>query len=553
MAIFEIEKDGKTYEVDAPSMEAAASAFKSYSPPAGPSTAADVAKSAGIGVAKGVLQLGGAGGDLRELLAGGARTIGEKITGQDQSAIQQGLSSLMRLMPMVGGPTSREAQKTVEGFTGEFYKPQTTAGEYAQTVGEFVPAAVAGPGGIGRRLLSQAVAPALASETAGQLTKGTAVEPYARFGGAVTGAVLPGMMARGLNPLRPSAERRAAGDVLRAEGIPVTAGQETGSTMLKAMENPFGSFNERQLESFTQAVMRRAGEAGGRATRENVDNMFKRLGNEFDGLAARNTATIDRQALADLRAAENEYNILVSQPNRAPAVNTYAEEIASAVRQNRGTIPGEVYQSIRHRIETTARGAPQEVATALRGMREALDDAMERTIAMTNPNDLGAWRQVRNQYRNALVIERAATSGGENVGQGLLTPGKVSQAVTSVHGRRNRARGRGDFSELSDAADTVMTPLPNSGTAPRLIGGSIGGLIGAPFGFSGVGIGAAAGAAAGDIVTAAAIRNPLTQAYLAGRLPGQGLLANPSSTVGRDALVQALLRLPTLQPVPQVQ
>jgi hypothetical protein len=113
--------------------------------PQQPSTAADVAKSAGIGVAKGAIGLAGLPGDLAELGAKGINAatgyLGPKL-GMD--------------IPQVTGrheqpwfPTSGEIQKNVEGSTGEFYKPQTTAGKYAQTVGEFLPALLWRAGGIG--------------------------------------------------------------------------------------------------------------------------------------------------------------------------------------------------------------------------------------------------------------------------------------------------------------------------------------------------------------------------------------------------------------------
>ena len=66
-------------------------------------------------------------------------------------------------------------------------QPQTEAGQYARTIGEFAPAAVAGPGSLARRVMTQDVAPAVASEAAGQATAGTAAEPYARVGAAVLG------------------------------------------------------------------------------------------------------------------------------------------------------------------------------------------------------------------------------------------------------------------------------------------------------------------------------------------------------------------------------
>lgn len=60
------------------------------------------------------------------------------------------------------------------------YQPQTTAGEYTQTVGEFLPGGV-----LAKAPIMAGVIPGLASEAAGQATEGTAIEPYARVIAAV--------------------------------------------------------------------------------------------------------------------------------------------------------------------------------------------------------------------------------------------------------------------------------------------------------------------------------------------------------------------------------
>jgi hypothetical protein len=56
-------------------------------------------------------------------------------------------------------PTSKISRASVEKVTGPFREPQNQAERDAETVGEFLPAALAGPGGIARkvvcRMLSQ--------------------------------------------------------------------------------------------------------------------------------------------------------------------------------------------------------------------------------------------------------------------------------------------------------------------------------------------------------------------------------------------------------------
>src|SRR5260370_42162216 len=79
----------------------------------------------------------------------------------------------------MGGPPSSDIRHMIEPVTGPFYEPQTVTGDYARTVGEFVPGMFA-PGGALRNAARYVVLPALASETAGQATLGTWAEPWAR-------------------------------------------------------------------------------------------------------------------------------------------------------------------------------------------------------------------------------------------------------------------------------------------------------------------------------------------------------------------------------------
>jgi hypothetical protein len=85
-------------------------------------------------------------------------------------------------------PSSHQLTKAVEDQTGPLYKAKTVPGQYAETLAEFAPSAIMGSGSAAQRLAQVAI-PALTSETAGQVTKGTAAEPYARFGGAMVGGI----------------------------------------------------------------------------------------------------------------------------------------------------------------------------------------------------------------------------------------------------------------------------------------------------------------------------------------------------------------------------
>jgi hypothetical protein len=89
-------------------------------------------------------------------------------------------------------PTSESLRKRREGNVGPGYQPETTAGKYAQTIGEFLPGAALAPEkSLGKGLVKFGVVPGAASEAAGQATEGTPLEPYARTAAAIAGGLAP--------------------------------------------------------------------------------------------------------------------------------------------------------------------------------------------------------------------------------------------------------------------------------------------------------------------------------------------------------------------------
>jgi hypothetical protein len=201
--------EGRSVKVpdDATDAEIADILSQTASAPAAPSTPEprgflgglkDVALSAGSGVVKGAAEIpmlpvtidrlgrAGAGMVLEAGEAGVRKLIGMPPVSAAESA--------ERAATTAASPGGRAAamQDTVRTIMGNtLHKPATTAGEYAQTVGEFAPSAFLGPVGAGQKLLNAGrvvgdwLIPAIMSETAGQVTKGTAAEPWARAAGGI--------------------------------------------------------------------------------------------------------------------------------------------------------------------------------------------------------------------------------------------------------------------------------------------------------------------------------------------------------------------------------
>jgi hypothetical protein len=150
----------------------------------------DIAKSLPTGVVEGLTGLAGMQG-----------TIGQMIYGEQ---------SLGQNMPGFGivGPTGEQLNETIrQGLGRDYYQPQTVAGEYSRTLGEFLPGALA-PGSALARGASVAV-PAFTSETAGQIARGmsggerdTTAEGLARLGGGLLG----GFGVGGLGAVRGGAD-----------------------------------------------------------------------------------------------------------------------------------------------------------------------------------------------------------------------------------------------------------------------------------------------------------------------------------------------------------
>jgi hypothetical protein len=205
MPLFEIQVDGRTFELDAPDRAAALAALGGIARPktaGGRMTAGDIgmdmAKSGGIGLAEGAIDLAGMPGNIRQGYSAATDYIGNKL-GFRPDQIEQFKTAAQRVgqtIPMVNavasGPNSDVIKKRVEEQTGEFYKPQTTAGEYARTVGNTAAGAVVGPGSIPMRAATTAGS-ALASESAGQYLKGKPTEGIARIVAALAGGVAGGV------------------------------------------------------------------------------------------------------------------------------------------------------------------------------------------------------------------------------------------------------------------------------------------------------------------------------------------------------------------------
>ncbi|MBY2917484.1 hypothetical protein [Rhizobium leguminosarum] len=520
-----------------------------------PSIASDMTKSFGSGVVRGATELVMLPATIKRLGNQGA----EYVVNQGDSLVR----SIFGLPPMSDEWRAKvqkgkdeswstkmdnaifSGQDTVRGVMNDYlYAPRTTPGEYAKTAGEFVPGALAGGGNLLTNVVRYGVVPGVASEAAGQATEGTKLEPYARLVGALLGSA----GGRLITPLPVSAERQMMNQTLRNEGIYLSGGQASDSINLRNVEGDLGGtaaqgFNQMQGDQFTHAALSRAGIDADRATPEIMQQAFTRIGDDLDAAAANNSLIPDQQFANEVTAAMGAYNRVVGEGARAPVVR---DSILDYARLVKGGHQGDTYKAIRSRLEDARAESANDpkLLKALSGIRNAMDDAMERSIAAQNPNSLNAWQEAKRQYRNFLDLEKAVAAAGENAPKGIISPSHL-RGATIPQSPRAFAQEGGDFTALAKAGEEVMKPLSSSSRSPvrnlfqgipaavsAVVGDRLAGGTGATGAILGTLMGTAAPYAAGRVLL-----SPPVRAYLANQLIQPARLTNP----GVAALAQALL------------
>jgi hypothetical protein len=290
-----------------------------------PTDYAGIAKQAGIGLAKGATGLAGLPGDVQQLAQKGADYLKDKLSGihwpepsEESKKNAERYGSRGDLGPSFPMPTSADIQGAIEKVTGPWRKPQSQTEADAETLGEFVPAALAGPGGVARKVITQAAIPAAASVTAGRLTD---QNPYVK---ALAGFVAGGAGALASGPTSAESIIRSKipasvteQDITRA-GQLIDHGQARGVTLTwpealsRVTGQPVLTDTQRILESHGQTRAAMNDVLAPRAAQ--VDQATRNeLGQAF-GPASQNPSMLGPQAQ---QAAEGTLNQMRAAINRA--------------------------------------------------------------------------------------------------------------------------------------------------------------------------------------------------------------------------------------------
>lgn len=533
--------DGRRFVVSAPEGASQAEilryAQQNTPPPPTTSMAQDVAGVAGqfgAGVNSGIANVVGA---LPNLYDRGLQAVGlPRLFGNEQNTASErilgGINSLVGTPPAPLGTAESLARGAGSGLVD------------AATV--LLPAA-----GVARATSVAGQAPSLVNRAATAL----AAQPGAQIaagmaGGAVgeaTGSPLLGAAASMATPLvlgagarlitpAPSAnspQRAALVAAAQREGIPLTAGQVTGSRFLQNVESqleqlpltagPQREVREASQRAFTQAALRRAGENADNTSPAVINAARRRIGQEIGDIANRNTMQFTPQL--DNELAQIEASLRFIPAEAAGPIRARILQLRGMVVQPQPgvaappTIPGAAYRMMDSQLGRSARSTSNgDLRAALGELRDRLRTAMDASIS---PADAQAWQEARRQYANLMVIANAAGRAGAGAAEGMMSPVALRQALDTSTGG-GYVYGRGDLNELARVGQAVLRPPPDSGTAGRsmannlLTGGAVatGGGAGA---MAGGPVGAAAGAAGALLlprIVQMLMNSPGGQAYL---------------------------------------
>jgi len=437
--------------------------------------------------------------------------------------------------------------------------PQTTGERAAVNIGSGAIGAL-GPGGLGRLMMRAPGALATAGEAlsstpildflsggtgaaGGEVASNLGGGPKTQFAASLVASLLPYVGAvvgrRAITPfpstLTPEQQRLAG--VLQRQGIPLSAGQQVGSTPLKYMESqvsqlPGGSLlaenpAANQSQNLVQAALRHAGVEADAATPDVLNQAHTDIGGEIGSIIQGKRFSVDGQFRQDLFAVDAKYTRRLPTDIR-PQIESYIQDLLA----HRQAISGETYQAARTDLGRAIRAqngpnGNKGLQDALIHVQDALDSLVDRSLGSTNPSIVEDLAAARQKYANLLTIEDAVARSGEAGARGELTPTALEASLKGNVGRRQYTRGFGQLNDLARASSAILRNPPNSGTATRLapyelarqmfygggIGYAAGGTPGAIIG------GAAAGAA--PAAAGALVNSPLMQAYFKNQLlPG---------------------------------
>jgi len=256
-------------------------------------------------------------------------------------------------------------------------------------------------------------------------------------------------------------------DIAQREGIPLHISQVGDSMATKVASSmakylPFsgaGAAARAQQDAWNRALTRQAGHESSRITDDAIATMRDNFDKGYGGIWARNDVTLtppDYHAMQQvLKDTEREFG-----PN-SDAVSVVRAQIDHILGSaDNGVIAGRGYQLLRKQLAGTQPGTA--VGGQVGKLRSALDKAANDSIG---PQDAAALAQLNSNYRNFRVLDKLMARKDGAVAD--ISPAALWSAVNQRGPKATQT-----MRELAKVGQGLLKdPIPDSGTAPRLLMG----------------------------------------------------------------------------------
>lgn len=463
---------------------------------AAPSTGAKIADAAGpVGKAvntgvnwagtqliKGVNALLGMPTDVQNLIDSGVSAVEKHVLG-----IEPPKAPVGHIMP-----GSADLNKTVFGSLGvpevnaadnpalTLHNPlgiqgDVNVGSMLDAGAQAIPSALTG----GAATAIPAFTGGVASDAAGQAAKGTPYEIPARVLGGVGGFLAGGKLT---SPLKAdlTPEQARVVQIAKDKGVPLTVGQETGRgrgvesavSRFPTSQGRMADFADAQNIAVNRAALSEAGAIGDRLDPTSMGGVIKKASNDFE--AAKNASgnvTLKPDFYNAAGKAVGDYTATTAPSDIVPMVAKKLDDFFDAKLMKGGNYPeltGQEYQSFRKGLNDTMQNLNPGGGEyrALKGIRNALDDAMEASLPADQAE---AWRTVRKNWANLKILTRSAAGGSvDSRAAGNLSPSALSTALRSSQGVDRFATTQGGLNDVARMAGYLADTRPNSGTPQTL-------------------------------------------------------------------------------------
>lgn len=513
-----------------------------------PTTARSVARNVAAGAVEGATSLANIATDPFGMVIGptiarvggtlydaGAHVFGYPAMTPEQRADLYGQNPTPPEQQPIGTRVINAADAAIPGTTAASVPANTPAEQIARKVTGAVVAGAAG--GPGAAIVSGGGA--VTGDIAGRSVPDW-LAPGAELVGDVAGSKVTSHV---VSPVRTvtTPERQRLVEQLDAEGVPLTAGERTGSKPLIKTEQVLGQAPgsaggvaedvATQQRAINRAVASRAGLNSDTLTTDVVNAHQDATGREIGQLAAANNMQLDPPFV--LQLGQVRQNLRNMKTEVAQEIGARLDQLTRMISIDPATgnpvLAGPQYQTLLSDLREAIQGADAG-GTAQMGMIRFRDMLRQQMEASMNPADAARWRELNRHYANGEVIRDAMGAAGAGTAEGNISLLQLRGALNRSLGKDAYGRGYGDLNDLARAGQSVLRKPPDSGTPQgTLINKLMTGLS-----VLGAGGGAAAGGMEGAMVGAAApVIGPwAVGAATRGRVPftnyspGQAYLSN---------------------------